>query len=327
MHMRDEWNIFLIGILMCLSALCACGFTIILVSHFFFWIACALAVSLGICFLCIMHIFRIIHQHNDQEKNRWKRGNSIPEDYEYVVRSQRDIANAFEIERRRIERDLHDGAQQYIVAASMDIGEAELVLDEYVNNVQGNSPHEWEKTGREIKERLHSAADRVQGALSALRRTVAGIHPKVLSDLGLEAAVRDIVAASPLSVDLRVPFPLPHIPSGVTAAGYFMVSECLTNAAKYAPDSDVSVLIIAGDDLHITVIDNGPGGAKMRPGGGLMGMRERLAAFGGSLDMSSPRGGPTSISARIPLMLHRGEYGIFFDHKTDEIMNKKNNNS
>lgn len=222
-----------------------------------------------------------------------------------LTESRREIVAAFEIERRRIERDLHDGAQQYLVMASMDVGEADLLLDSAV--VDGKVVPE---KMREVRALLAKAQNDADAALRALRHTVAGIHPKVLSDLGLEAAVRNLAAESPLEVTVRVPHSLPPIPEGVIAAGYFLVAEALTNAAKYAPGSQVSVLLAADDDLLLSVVDNGPGGAVVHPDHGLAGMRERLAAFGGTFTVLSPLGGPTSVTGRIPLLLRSGEFGV-----------------
>ncbi|WP_262486106.1 sensor histidine kinase [Changpingibacter yushuensis] len=227
-----------------------------------------------------------------------------PEAVASLTESRREIVAAFEIERRRIERDLHDGAQQYLVTASMSVGEADLLLDSVTEG------HIDADVYREVKRLLAKAQDDSDAALRALRQTVAGIHPKVLSDIGLEAAVRDLASSSPMNVLVRVPIELPTMTEGVIAAGYFLVSEALTNVAKYAPDAGVSVLLAADDELRITVVDEGPGGASITPDHGLAGMKERLAAFGGSLDVISPLGGPTTVSGRIPLLLRNGEFGV-----------------
>lgn len=234
-----------------------------------------------------------------------------PQAIALLTESRREIVAAFEIERRRIERDLHDGAQQYLVTASMSVGEADLLLDAASDGQIDMA------TFQEVKRLLAKAQDETDLALRALRQTVAGIHPKVLSDLGLEDAVRDLAARSPLPVLVRVPIRLPVMPEGVLAAGYFLVSEALTNVAKYAPGARVSVLIVADDELHITVLDTGPGGAIFSPDHGLAGMRERLASFGGDLDVNSPIGGPTTISGRIPLLLRSGEFGVPAAEKKD----------
>lgn len=231
-------------------------------------------------------------------------------EYGYDVAARRQVAAAFEIERRRIERDLHDGAQQFLVAASIDVGEAALILDDAATQADADLTADFRESLAEARSLMASAQDRTELALRALRRTVAGIHPKVLSDLGLEAAVRDLAETSPLDVELVVPEPLPEITEGVTAAGYFAASEALTNAAKYARDAHVVVLLTAGDNLVVSASDDGPGGAVLREGGGLAGLAERLASFGGSLTVSSPPGGPTVVAARIPLLLQRGEFGV-----------------
>lgn len=205
-------------------------------------------------------------------------------------RSRREIVGAFEIERRRIERDLHDGAQQYLVAATMKMGEAALEVDP--DSAAGRL--------------LAAAQDDAGLAMKALRHTVHGIHPQVLTDMGLEEAVRDL-ARRFTDVDVRCPHPLPSLPTGVTASGYFFVSEALTNAVKYG--GPAVVLLTADESLHITVTDRGPGGAVIRPGHGLSGMRERLAAFGGTVHLSSPTGGPTEVRATMPLLLNVGESG------------------
>lgn len=219
--------------------------------------------------------------------------------------SRREIVGAFEIERRRIERDLHDGAQQYLVASSIKLGEATML----VKGLQDQG----EDAVVAISRLLEAAQDDADAAMKALRNTVQGIHPKVLSDVGLEAAVRDIAARSGLDVTVRVPRPLPPMPEGVVAAAYFFVSEALTNVAKYARDTPVTVLLMADDTLHLTVVDSGPGGAVITPGHGLAGMKERLAAFGGTLTVASPSGGPTTLAARIPLLLREGEQGVVVD--------------
>jgi len=214
--------------------------------------------------------------------------------------SRLEIVNAFEIERRRIERDLHDGAQQHLVAVSMKVGEAALLL-------------EADEDPANVRSLIVQAQDASESALAALRRTVAGVHPAILSDLGLESAVRELAADSAIDVRVRVPHRLPAVPDAIAAAAYFLVSEALTNIAKYAPDAGASVLIGADDQLHVSVVDDGDGGATVQSGHGLAGMTERLAAFGGMLTVSSPTGGPTWVSARIPLLLPEGQAGVAVD--------------
>lgn len=208
-----------------------------------------------------------------------------------LIRSRKVIVDAYEIERRRIERDLHDGTQQFLVLAAMKIGEAQLSLP----------PDSQAST------LLADAKDALQTGLDSLRKTVRGIHPQVLSELGLEAAISDIVSRSGGKVRLVCPNPLPEMPEGVLATAYFFTSEAITNASKYAPEANVTVLMAADDNLRISVVDNGLGGATLIPGHGLAGMHERLAAFGGQMEISSPSGGPTNVSAKIPLLIERGK--------------------
>ncbi|WP_288292157.1 sensor histidine kinase [uncultured Varibaculum sp.] len=230
-------------------------------------------------------------------------------------RSRREIVDAFEIERRRIERDLHDGAQQYLVAASMKVGEAELNLEMLASSESSKDCPEGEDNGEsdtcaqipQILGLLREAQDANDQALAALRRTVAGVHPKVLSDKGLAEAVRDVCAESPLKVDVRMPFELPKLPPGAAAAAYYLVCESLTNVAKYAPQAQVSVLVVAGSSLVVSITDNGAGGASINPGHGLAGLQARLEAFGGTLRVISPTGGPTTVRGEIPILVSAKE--------------------
>ncbi|RMB62433.1 sensor histidine kinase [Tessaracoccus antarcticus] len=232
------------------------------------------------------------------ERRKWVAAD-VPADVDYarelreVRDSRRVIVGAFEIERRRIERDLHDGAQQYLVSATMKLGEAALLVE------QGpNAP-----SAGQLVPILEGAHRDAEEALRTLRATVSGIHPQVLSDLGLAAAVSDMAERSGVDVTVRCPHLLPDMPEEVAAVAWFFCSEALTNVVKHAPGASVTLLLGADRDLHVSVMDNGPGGAWLRDGGGLVGMRERLAAFGGAMQLASPVGGPTTLSARIPLLL------------------------
>ncbi len=213
-----------------------------------------------------------------------------------LTASRRAIADAYEVERHRIENDLHDGAQQYFVAAALKLGEAELVAMNLGN--------------QELSDALAATHEHLQEGLSALRRTVHGIHPQVLTDRGLAAAVEEVAETYGPHVSVYCPHPLPTVSPSVLASAYFFCTEVLTNAAKYAPGAKVTVLITADEHLKISVIDQGSGGAQLRPGHGLAGMRDRLSAFDGTLEIASPPGGPTQVVASIPLLLHRGESGV-----------------
>lgn len=213
-----------------------------------------------------------------------------------LTASRRVIVDAYEVERRRIEHDLHDGTQQYLVAAAMKLGEAQLspaVADDPV-----------------LARLLTEAQQAIEAGLDALRATVRGIHPQILVEQGLAAALGDVAAAAAGDVRIVCPHPLPRLPEGVLAAAYFFACEAIANAAKHAPGAGVTVLLSTDDNLRVSVVDTGPGGARILDGHGLAGMRERLAAFGGSMTISSPPGGPTQVLASVPLLLHRGETGV-----------------
>ena len=219
-----------------------------------------------------------------------------------MTASRREIVAAYEVERRRIERDLHDGAQQRLVVGLMKLGEAQL------------SPAVTADPA--LAALLGEAKAAIAGGLESLRTTVRGIHPQVLTDLGLEAALTeavDRVDKTGRTVRIVCPHPLPTVPEGVLAAAYFFALEAMTNALKHAPGAAVTILLTVDDKLRVCVVDTGPGGAYLRPGHGLAGMRERLAAFGGGLMLSSPPGGPTQVAAHLPLLLARGESGIGMD--------------
>lgn len=209
-----------------------------------------------------------------------------------LTKSRRAVADAYENERSRIERDLHDGCQQYLVAASIKLGEAAL-----------------DATG-ETAELISAAKNNLDAGLHSLRETVHGIRPQVLEDLGLAAALRETAGSLSPKIEVYSPHPLPKLSSSVLAAGYFFGVEAMNNAVKHASSAAVSVLITADSSLYISVVDRGPGGARFVPGYGLAGMRERLAAFGGQMELSSPGGGPTRVKCSIPLLLKRGQSGI-----------------
>lgn len=190
-----------------------------------------------------------------------------------------------EAERRRIERDLHDGAQQRLIAAAMDLGVARerLVSDP--------------EAGRELVAHAH---EEVKAALRELRDLVRGIHPVILEDRGLDAALSAVVARSPVPVQLRVtasPRPSPAVES----AAYFIVCEALANVARHAAARHASVQIVVHDSvLRIEVHDDGHGGADPTRGTGLTGLADRVAALGGTIAIDSPSGGPTDLRVEIP---------------------------
>ncbi|MGV9301938.1 sensor histidine kinase [Nonomuraea sp. NPDC003727] len=201
-----------------------------------------------------------------------------------VLRSRARLVNAFETERRRIERDLHDGAQQRLVALSMRLGLARLDLPP-------DSP---------AARQLVQAHEEAKQALVELRELIRGVHPQVLTDRGLGAAVRDAAGRSPIPVDVDVRLPR-RLPDAVETTAYYVVAEALANVAKHSRARRARIRArLAGDVLVVEVWDDGVGGADPAGGTGMVGLADRVAAVGGRLSLSSPAGGPTTMSVEIP---------------------------
>ncbi|MFC7465220.1 sensor histidine kinase [Brachybacterium sp. GCM10030252] len=185
---------------------------------------------------------------------------------------------------RRLERDLHDGPQQRLVRASMDLARVEAL--------SVNDPERAQAVLRETREQLGLTLD-------DLRRLSRGIAPPVLVDRGLAAALTELAAISPLPTSIECPqLDLPdHVDIGI----YYVVSEALTNAAKHSEADSVHVEITRiGDDARVRIEDDGRGGAEMRTGGGLAGLAGRVASLEGRLTVHSPEGAGTRIEAVIP---------------------------
>ncbi|MET8853580.1 sensor histidine kinase [Amycolatopsis sp. NPDC004625] len=193
--------------------------------------------------------------------------------------------DAAEAERRRIERDLHDGAQQRLVAVAMSLGRAKSKFDHDPDSV------------RELIDEAHADA---KLAVSELRDLARGIYPAVLGDRGLDAALSAQAAKSPIPVDVRVDVE-PRPPAAVETTAYFIVGETLTNIAKHSGASEAGVKVWRTDDhVVVEITDNGHGGAEVRPGGGLAGLADRAATIDGVITVVSPMGGPTVIRADLP---------------------------
>lgn len=202
-----------------------------------------------------------------------------------LTRSRARLVDAFEVERRRIERDLHDGAQQRLLELGMTLVAAQLELEDDPNAA---------------KPLVQRAADQAKSALAELRELVRGIHPEVLTDLGLEAAVAELADRSTVPVTTRLDIPK-RPPAAVESAAYFVIAEALTNAVKHAAATTITVAGMSNEHrLVFDVTDDGIGGAGPRPAGGLAGLADRVDALGGTLTVSSPRGGPTSLSVELP---------------------------
>jgi signal transduction histidine kinase len=193
--------------------------------------------------------------------------------------------DAAETERRRIERDLHDGAQQRLVAVAMSLGRAKSKFDDDPNAV------------RDLIDEAHTDA---KLAVSELRDLARGIYPAVLGDRGLDAALSAQAAKSPIHVDLQVTVE-PRPPAAVETTAYFIVGEALTNIAKHSGATEAGVQVWRTDEtVVVEIIDNGHGGAEMRPGGGLAGLADRAATIDGVITVVSPPGGPTVIRVDLP---------------------------
>jgi signal transduction histidine kinase len=195
--------------------------------------------------------------------------------------------DAVEAERKRIERDLHDGAQQRLVAVAMSLGRAQLKL----------GPDE----AGGVRELLSAAHNDAKLAVSELRDLARGIYPPVLQDRGLDAALSSLTTRLPIPVDVEVTVD-PRPPAPVETTAYFIVSETLTNITKHANADQASVRVSRDEDTVVVQIsDNGRGGARIRPGSGLAGLADRAATIDGVLTVVSPEGGPTVVRADLPV--------------------------
>ena len=198
---------------------------------------------------------------------------------------QRIIAAA-DAERRRIERDLHDGAQQRMVAVAVTLGLAEA---------------RFASDPKSAIELISQAREEAQAAVKELRELARGIHPAVLSDHGLGPALEALASRAPVPVDVS------GVPDGqldheVEACPYYVTAEALTNVAKYARASSASVELSLEDDrLRVRVSDDGVGGADPATGTGLRGLRDRVDALDGDLEVDSPPGGGTTVTAEVPV--------------------------
>lgn len=201
-----------------------------------------------------------------------------------VARSRTRLVGAYEAERRRIERDLHDGAQPRLTSLTLQLGLAQL-------DVPQDSP---------AARPLAVAHDQARGLMVMLRQLVHGIRPQSLTDLGLAGAVRELADAATVAVTVHadVDGELPEI---VETTAYFVVSEALGNVARHAGATRADVrLARAGGDLVVEVSDDGRGGADPARGTGLTGLADRVAAVDGRLLLSSPPGGPTLVRVELP---------------------------
>jgi PAS domain S-box-containing protein len=201
------------------------------------------------------------------------------------------IIQAADAARRKIERDLHDGAQQRLVSMAIQV---QIALARLESDPASAGPF------------LESLGSELQEASGELRELARGIHPSVLTDRGLAPAIAALASRAPVPVDV-VDLPAGRLPAAIEAAAYFTVAEALTNVAKYADATEAVVRVAPeGDDLVVEVRDDGVGGAQPGAGSGLNGLADRLGAVEGSLEVVSPVGEGTVVRAVLPLRVASG---------------------
>lgn len=212
--------------------------------------------------------------------------------------SRMTLLEAFESERRRIERNLHDGVQQQLVSLTMALAIAELDLKE-----AANAGHPVASA----RDSVAAAHRQAEDALIELRNTVRGIHPHALSTHGLAEAIKELAGRTPIPVEEDIDLP-ERLPATIESSLYFIVSETLTNAVKHSGANRINVMVRADDrDARLSIRDNGRGGIDPAQGTGIRGLRERVEAHRGTFELTSPTGGPTTLTVTIPLPKRHGD--------------------
>ena len=202
-----------------------------------------------------------------------------------LAASRARIVATADATRRRIERDLHDGAQQQLVSLALELRAAQAALPPELS---------------EQRTELSRVVEGLTAVLDELREIASGIHPAILSESGLAPALKTLARRSPIPVLLDVHVE-GRLPDSVEVAAYYVVSEMLTNAAKHAHATTINVDVAAADGvLRVSVRDDGVGGADPARGSGLVGLRDRVEALGGTLAVDSPRGAGTAIDVALP---------------------------
>lgn len=252
-------------------------------------------IPIGLVWLCILAYLNAVYAGVQAAALRrlcGPRQQELAQTVRALIRSRRSLAEAAEAERRRIERNLHDGVQQELAVLGAQLGMVAFELEEL------------DARGVDVSGALRSAsAARVQSerVMVTLRDSVRAIHPAVLTDHGLNAALEELADRHPTPVTLHLA-PSESLPPVIETAAYYLVSEALTNITKHADSTAVDVDTNLGPTTFtITVTDDGCGGAESRTGHGLAGLHERAEALSGQFDIDSPAGGPTVLRMEIPL--------------------------
>ena len=212
------------------------------------------------------------------------RADELEHRVEQLTETRAGVVDAADAERRRLERDLHDGTQQRLVSLAINLGMARAQAG----------------TADEAKQAIAEAHEEAKAALAELRDLIRGLHPAVLEDRGLDAALSGIAARMPIPVRLTVDLPRRPAPV-IEAVAYFVVSEGLANIVKHSQATEAAVFVQrAGDRLHVIVTDDGVGGADPARGTGLAGLARRAASVDGTFEIDSPPGGPTLLTVDLP---------------------------
>ena len=220
------------------------------------------------------------------ESPEHRRARALRERVDDLRGARQRIIDAADEERRRIERDLHDGAQQRMVAVAVTLGLAQA---------------QFESDPGQARELIAQAREEAQLAVKELRELARGIHPALLSDRGLGAALEALAARAPVPVDV-VGVPEQPLAPQIEACAYFVTAEALTNVAKYAHAQEATVeLSLVNGSLRLEVRDDGVGGADLDAGTGLRGLRDRVDALDGRFDVDSPLGAGTTVTVEMPL--------------------------
>jgi PAS domain S-box-containing protein len=226
-----------------------------------------------------------ITERKEQEAEVHRLNAELHDRLEELAASRARIVTAGDVERRRLERNLHDGAQQRLVALSLTLRMAQTKL---------------ESDPVAARTMLADAGKELALALEELRELARGLHPAVLTDRGLAAAVEMLAGRANIPVEV-VELPDERLPEPVEAAAYYLIAEALTNVTKYAEASTVRVRVAArAGGIVVEVSDDGVGGADPSGGSGLRGLADRVESLGGSLEVVSPVGAGTSLRAEIP---------------------------